>query len=113
MADRIPVCPGCGAKFSHDREKARCRACGIPDEVAAIGKDAIEAWQEQTLENKRLFGRMHARQQHTADGKPARPTGKSKNKHGRNGVQLMVQDEVEPWLANVKRARKEQRAQSL
>jgi hypothetical protein len=90
----IPICPNCKAKFSHDAEKECCKKCGLPDEVRERGEGAVVAWHEQTLENKRLFGRIHARTENRPmfgmskrENKKLREKGRQRrrNKHGRVG----------------------------
>jgi hypothetical protein len=44
-----PTCPGCGAKFSHDKQKLICIKCGIPDQVIGRGSQAIKRWQKGKL----------------------------------------------------------------
>lgn len=41
---KTPVCPACGAKFSHNNTTASCSKCGLPDEVASEGGKAIARW---------------------------------------------------------------------
>lgn len=41
-----PTCPNtaCGAKFQHDRQAEKCKQCGLPDEIAEQGPQAIAHW---------------------------------------------------------------------
>jgi hypothetical protein len=82
----IEVCPACGDKFPYSRDKKRCKKCDLPIEVARKGDEAIAAWKEQTDENKRLFGRMHARQERSERKQQTRGSRRRRNKHGRAGV---------------------------
>jgi predicted amidophosphoribosyltransferase len=45
---KTPSCPGCGAKFSHDKNAERCKRCGIPDAVVDMGPQAVARWQRQS-----------------------------------------------------------------
>jgi predicted amidophosphoribosyltransferase len=74
-----PICPNCGAKFSHDNTNMNCRVCGLPDEVAYGGKKALRKYQRRILAEQGLS---------RADMKVAAKTtgarkSRSKPKHGR------------------------------
>jgi len=45
--DKTPICPACGAKFSHSIGNLCCKKCGIPDEVVYMGHLAIARWKKQ------------------------------------------------------------------
>ena len=47
---RVPVCPGCGAKFARDAARLCCTKCGIPDEVVEAGKLAVARWKKHPTE---------------------------------------------------------------
>jgi len=63
---RPKVCPSCGAKFAHSQAEGRCQKCKLPDEVIAMGLQAIVRW-------KRLQG--------TPKHKP-RPSTHNKKRRG-------------------------------
>ena len=44
-----PTCPACGTKFSHSIALARCKKCGLPDEVAAQGGRAVARWKRTAI----------------------------------------------------------------
>jgi len=64
--ERPKVCPSCGAKFAHSQAEGRCQKCKLPDEVIAMGQQAIVRW-------KRLQG--------TPKHKP-RPSTHNKKRRG-------------------------------
>lgn len=43
----VPICPACGAKFSHSRVQQWCVRCKLPDEIAAMGPRMIARWKKQ------------------------------------------------------------------
>lgn len=55
----VPQCPGCGAKFSHDQEKAECRVCGLPDEVLDAGPKAVARWRRKPYRVTATSGGVH------------------------------------------------------
>lgn len=77
---RTPTCPGCGTKFSHDNALQKCRTCGLPDEVANEGADAIREYQRQLLrvqgqsraEIKRKLDPYKAPRRRAKHGRPTR-----------------------------------------
>jgi len=76
--NRTPTCPGCGTKFSHDNTTQKCRACGLPDEVADAGADAIRKFQGQLLRDQ---GQSRAEIKRKLDPYKA---DRRKPKHGRS-----------------------------
>jgi predicted amidophosphoribosyltransferase len=63
-----PSCPACEAKFQHDNGLLRCKACGLPDEVAAKGTRAVAAWRKAQGLTARRGGSFHRRRK--AHGRP-------------------------------------------
>lgn len=39
-----PECPGCGAKFQHDKSRHVCKKCGLPDTAIEAGAEAVGRW---------------------------------------------------------------------
>lgn len=87
---RMPRCPACGAKFSHDDATACCKECGLPDEISTMGPRIIARWKRKNL------GKMRTRRgpktksvEQQREKKvvtfPA-PAGRRRNKPGRRGV---------------------------
>lgn len=74
-----PICPGCGAKFSHDNTRMGCRVCGLPDEVVHQGQGAIREFNRQKLREQGL-SRAEIKDERKRTG--ARKS-RTKYKHGR------------------------------
>jgi hypothetical protein len=80
-----PTCPACGAKFQHDNRKAKCKVCGLPDEIRAAGESIVIRWKKQNHIGKLLRERRRA----AADKSKivlGGSAGRKRNKHGRKGV---------------------------
>lgn len=74
-----PICPNCGAKFSHDSRNMNCRVCGLPDEVAHSGKAALRKYQRAILREQ---GLTRSEMKVAAKTTGARKS-RTKYKHGR------------------------------
>jgi hypothetical protein len=79
---RTPICPGCGAKFSHDPRTLTCKICLIPDEIALMGGDMIRRWKKFNL---RQSGASKRQTKIIARGAAGSKT-RRRNKPGRKGV---------------------------
>ena len=67
-----PRCPGCGASFAHSQAACRCIKCGLPDEVIARGRKALDAWKRSQGFNPRPSTSNRRKRAH------GRPRGRSR-----------------------------------
>lgn len=68
---KVPVCPNCGAKFSHSIALEMCVKCKIPDEIVKAGPRIMARWRNQNGSSRKQT--VHSKT-------------KKVNKHGRKGV---------------------------
>lgn len=65
---KVPSCPACRAKFSHDGHLLQCKVCGLPDEVRSGGSRAVAAWWKAQGKPARRGGSFQRRRR--AHGRP-------------------------------------------
>lgn len=71
------ICPGCGAKHSHNKLEMNCKRCGLPDEIRDLGPQVVARWKRKTLGKRRAL----------KNERILASSGRKRNKHGRKGVQ--------------------------
>lgn len=88
----VPVCPNCGAKFSHSATLNMCVKCKIPDEIIDGGPHLMARWKKDQQRKNRT--KSKAKQIRKAAHMSTR--AKKVNKHGRRGAKNAVRHESKP-----------------
>lgn len=88
----VPVCPNCGAKFSHSLAASMCVKCKIPDEIVAGGPHLIARWKKSQQRKERTKNKAKEIRKAAHAGTRA----KKVNKHGRKGAKNAIQPQSKP-----------------
>lgn len=89
----VPVCPNCGAKFSHSATLNMCVKCKIPDEIIDGGPHLMARWKKDQ-QRKKHESKSKAKEIRRAAHASTR--AKKVNKHGRRGAKNAVRTQHKP-----------------
>lgn len=88
----VPICPNCGAKFSHSAATSMCVKCKIPDEIVSGGPHLIARWKKNQQRKDHTKSKAKAARKAAHSGTRM----KKVNKHGRKGAKNVVRDQPTP-----------------